>query len=106
MIRSRQFDLDDFNAVEEVFHFDDDTGMFCIESRQDVEPLVERNKALFNAVDGSRGTWKGDWHHVASLPPVILYDLQQKGILDDPERLRKWLNDSDNRVFRTRPGKV
>lgn len=105
MIESRTFDLDPFNAVEEIFHYDEATGNFCIESRQDIEPLVEMSKASWNGVDARAG-WKGDWHHVAVLPPVIYYDLQKKGILDDPKALKKWLNDSDNRVFRTRPGRV
>jgi hypothetical protein len=36
----------------------------------------------------------------------IYYDLQRRGILQDEKRLKAWLNDPENRVFRTRPGKV
>jgi hypothetical protein len=33
-------------------------------------------------------------------------ELKQQGIIDDPKALRRWLNDPDNRYFRTRPGRV
>jgi hypothetical protein len=33
-------------------------------------------------------------------------DLKQKGIVNDPKRLRKWLNDRDNALFRTKLGRV
>jgi hypothetical protein len=34
----------------------------------------------------------------------VYYDLKRRGIADDPAALKKWLNDGDNRVFRTREG--
>jgi len=43
---------------------------------------------------------------VASIPLSIYYDLKRQGIVDDPVRLKRWLNDSDNKYFRTRGGVV
>jgi hypothetical protein len=43
---------------------------------------------------------------VATLPLVLWMKLKQDGILDDPRALRRWLNDPDNRAFRTRPGRL
>jgi len=43
---------------------------------------------------------------VASIPLNLYYDLKRQGIVDDPARFKKWLNDSDNRFFRTRGGRV
>jgi hypothetical protein len=43
---------------------------------------------------------------VASIPLTVYYDLKQKGILDDQTAMKKWLNDPDNELFRTRKGKV
>ena len=43
---------------------------------------------------------------VASIPLTVYYDLKQKGILDDQAAMKKWLNDPDNELFRTRKGKV
>ncbi len=76
-----------------------------IQTVQDVEDVAESNKQSFNQVD-ERANWQGDMHKVASIPMAIFYDLKRKGILDDPAAMKKWLNDSDNRVFRTRPGTV
>jgi hypothetical protein len=36
----------------------------------------------------------------------VYYDLKRRGIIDDPAAFRAWMNDPDNRVFRTRPGRV
>jgi len=43
---------------------------------------------------------------VASIPLNVYYDLKRRGIADDPKAMKKWLNDPDNRVFRTREGTV
>jgi hypothetical protein len=48
----------------------------------------------------------GEWSKVASIPLSVFYDLKQKGIVDDPAAMKKWLNDSENKFFRTRPGRV
>ena len=72
---------------------------------QTVDNAAEDNKATFKQFD-ERADWKGDMHKVASIPMSIFYDLKRKGILDDPVAMKKWLNDPDNRVFRTRPGQV
>jgi hypothetical protein len=45
-------------------------------------------------------------HKVASIPMTLFYDLKKQGIIDDPARLKAWLNNPDNRFFRTRPGRV
>lgn len=84
---------------------EDEEGNVTIQTVQDVTSVVEDNKALFNQVD-ERANWKGDLHRVASIPMSVYYDLKAKGILNDPSAMKKWLNDPDNRVFRTRPGAV
>lgn len=105
-MQSRPFDYDPFTGVTSTFHWDPVTQEFFIEEVQDVEPLIEMAKASYNGFDGARARWHDDWNHVAALPPVIYADLQKRGILDDPDALKAWLNDSDNRAFRTRPGRI
>ena len=75
-----------------------------IETVQDATQVVEAAKSKFNNTD-ERARW-GEWQRVASIPLVTFYDLKAKGIADDPTAMKKWLNDPDNRFFRTRPGKV
>lgn len=107
----RLFDHDPLTGVTEYFVFDEDTGGFTIETQQDVEPLVEINKALYNDT-GDYRRFGGELHRIASLPNVIVMELSKQGILTpagrilDDKRFRRWLNDPDNRLFRTRPGRV
>jgi hypothetical protein len=89
--------------VTEYFHWDDSDGTFTIERVQETSPFIERAKAIHGLTDGS---WKGDMHLVASIPMSIYMDLVRQGITQDPVRMKQWLNDRDNRVFRTKDGTV
>lgn len=103
---SRPFDYDPFTGVKSTFHWDAAEGKFYINEEQDVQPLIEVAKSSYNNFD-ERARWGDDlFHHVASIPPVVYADLQKKGILDDPKLFKAWLNDRDNRAFRTRPGRI
>lgn len=93
---------DPFTKSDTRFHADGDE--FVVESRQDVEPVIERNKRAFRNAD--RSYRDRDFHHVASIPTVVWFRLKKEGIADDPKRLKAWLNDRDNRLFRTKPGVV
>lgn len=108
-VRDRRFfDANPMLGHVEYFHYDPDTDGFAIETVADVEPLIEMNKYLSN---NAPLRW-GEWSHVASLPSVIVTDLINQGILAGPgkvadqARFTKWLNDRDNRLFRTRHGRL
>jgi hypothetical protein len=93
-------------GVTQYYSFDSITGERTLETvwSSDVD---EVNPALYNThSDHGPSRWKGDWHRVAQIPLVVLHELQKKGILNDNKAFAKWLNDSDNRLFRTMPGKV
>ena len=75
-----------------------------IASSQDVTAILEANKRARNEID--RHQKHGEWSKVASIPMSIYYDLKAKGIADDPKQLAKWLNDSENRAFRTRDARI
>lgn len=102
-LTSRSLGYDPASGLEQVMHVDEDTGDITLEDRQNVSALVEVNKAFANE---DPGNWRADMHRVASIPMSIFYDLKRRGILDDDKALRKWLNDPDNRVFRTKPGRL
>ncbi|HEX7019010.1 MAG TPA: hypothetical protein VF159_03300 [Gemmatimonadaceae bacterium] len=106
-MQSRLFDRDEELGLTRIFHYDEADDVFHIETIQDVTDLVEINKALNN---DAPDTWRGDLHRVASIPLSLYCELVEKGIIEenDPKqtKLRAWLNDRDNRVFRTRPGRV
>jgi len=100
----RVLSKDPSTGVTEFFTFDRMNDTFTIHSEQDVAPTIERAKASFNSTD-ERARW-GDWQRVATIPLVVLNDLKKKGIADDNKKMKAWLNDRDNMLFRTRPGRV
>lgn len=95
-------------GIKRVWHEDAMTGDVVVSTHQDVTAPVERSKAEYAQFDERTPFGKGFMHKVASIPLAIYFDLRKRGIIGehDPQRkgLRKWLNDGDNLVFRTRPG--
>tara|TARA_R100001594_G_scaffold56854_1_gene90806 strand:- start:540 stop:872 length:333 start_codon:yes stop_codon:yes gene_type:complete len=75
-----------------------------IQTEQDVTQIVEDNKRKRNEID--RHQRYGEWNKVASIPLSVLHLLDQQGITKDKKRFKAWLNDPDNRAFRTRGGRV
>jgi len=104
----RLFDHDPLTGTTEYFHYNPDDGSFQIERRQDVENIIELNKALYN---NAPLRW-GDGHLAAIIPDVIVMELTKQGIMRgagvilDHDRFKKWLNDRDNLAWRVRPGKI
>jgi hypothetical protein len=91
-------------------HATDDGGV-VLETVQDVSGIVEQNKTEFNSFD-ERERWHDDvFNKIASIPLTVIDDLNHKGIMRgfhvlDEKAFKAWLNNPDNRFFRTRPGKV
>ena len=96
--------MPEFGIVEK-WHYDETNDTATIETIQDAEMIVEANKAAFAQVD-ERARYGDGVHHVARIPLAVLADLRKRGIAQDPARLKKWLNDPENRFFRVRPGQV
>lgn len=95
----RIFSKDAEQGITKYWHVTD-KGEYVVETRQDVSAIVQANKRQMN---DDTGKW-GDINKVASIPLSVYYDLKRRGIADDPKALRKWMNDPDNRVFRTKGG--
>ena len=102
-IDSRVLDTDVEAGIVTMFHYDDADDSMTIEEIQDVEPLAELNKARLNASE--RG-WKGDLHMVASIGIIEYQKLLTSGCTKSQRCMKRWLNDRDNRVFRTKEGRV
>lgn len=99
---SRVVDHDPLSGTTTYWHYDGATEETTVENVEDVEPLIEVNKARYNA-DYKPGS---EFRLVASIPNTVMDDLYRKGIAQDPERFKKWLNDRENLVFRCRPGRI
>lgn len=93
-------------GVTQYYSFDSLTGETTLETQWTSE-VDEANKVLYNEhSDYKPNLWKGDMHWVGQIPPVIVVELQKKGIWFDDKALLKWLNDPDQEVFRTKPGSL
>ena len=95
----RIFDQDPATGITKYWHVTD-KGEYVVETQQDVSAIAERNK---NEYKETPNRYR-DVNKVASLPLSVYYELKRRGIADDPKAMRKWLNDSNNQVFRTRAG--
>lgn len=104
----------DFKALRKVMDHDPDTGIshiFDIQPdgtatvtvEQDFGETIELNKQEYNHAGNDRF---GEWNKVASIPLSIYTDMVKSGMVHDQAALKRWLNDSENRFFRTRPGVI
>jgi len=99
------------NFRQSAVHADGEGGI-VIETRQDISGIIEQNKKEYNSFD-ERARWSDEMfgNKVASIPLTVIDDLNKQGIMRgfailDEKRFKAWLNNSDNRVFRTRTGVV
>ena len=97
-MQKRIFDTDPLTGITRYWHVKDN-GEYVIETVQKVD-VDEANTRARNATD-KRTKW-GEMARVASIPLSVYYELKRQGIVDDQKAFKKWLNDPDNRVFRTR----
>lgn len=84
-------------------------GSFIIHSEQNVDAILDHNKALRGQDD--RGyIGDGTFRRVASIPNVITHEWLKDGLDiysgDCQDRLAKKLNDPDNAYLRTAPGHI
>lgn len=99
MGQKRIFGHDPLTGITEYWHVTD-KGEYVIEKVQEVQAIADSNKRQYNDTPDRYG----DVNKVASIPLSVYYELKRQGIADDPVAFKKWLNDSDNQVFRTREG--
>lgn len=76
-------------------------GKDIFHTTQDVSPVIEHCKNIAKNVKPGK-----DIRHVAEVPLVIYQKACREGWANDMGAWRKWLNKSDNKVFRTWQGKL
>lgn len=109
MSNKRLFSRDNVLGITRWFHYNPETDQFAIETVQDdVSPIVEANKASFAMTDERArfGESATGMHLVASIPLAVYEKLVVDGIAKDQKAMKRWLDAPENRVFRTRPGKL
>ena len=92
------------------FHSNADETEFTINTYQDCEPILEENKAAYNNYGDLLTPGKaGEGVRVASIP-LNVWEQWKKDtngeIEKDHNLMKKYLNDPDNKYFRTTPTRV
>jgi len=100
--------LDVKGDMIETLHFDELTGKSIVQTTQDVDPYLKKIAAdRQHQVEG----WKGDLHHVATVPLVLVEQWSKEAkcnILDKKNRhlLMLKLNNRDYSKLRTKEGRL
>ena len=102
-IITRPLDYDPVMGIRETFHYDPDTEEAWVEYEEDLQTVVDTAKALHADTD-ERARYHDGFNHVGYIPPIIQH--MHPELMYDNKALAKWLNNPDNRFFRTRPGKI
>jgi len=107
MLVTSLLELDPHTGIERIMHLDDESGDMTIQTRLDVEPIMEDMRARYNEYD-ERTPWKGDGlHHVGAIPLNILYQIRRRHPDDRAARdlaALRWIE--ENPKFRSRPGRL
>lgn len=94
----------DIQTGRQVWALHNDDGSTTFRTDYPVQPTIEINAAQRNM---AQDNWHGDMHHIASVPLNVFHEqLGAASMQNDEKYLSKWLNDSDNRAWRTKNGTV
>jgi curved DNA-binding protein CbpA len=92
-------DSDAATGAFSTFEYDAGSDMYLLNQGQRFDAIAEANKREFNEDKRRHGDGLG--RKVASIPLHLFFQMQKQGITRDRKAMARWLNDSDNRVFRT-----
>jgi|TARA_R100000149_G_C5871183_1_gene135154 hypothetical protein len=100
-------------SQKEIWMHDNPDGGYTIEEKQHINEVLDINKAKMNEYRKGRliGNTQNHWQQVAEIPSMVYMDLMKRfgDPHNNPEAQKKWkawLNDIDNRYFRTGGGNV
>ena len=92
----------DMKLGRTVWATDNGDGTTTYRTDYAVDQTIDVNTAQRNMAQKG---WAGDYHHVASIPLNVYWD-QLAGKEQDEKYISRWLNDSSNRAWRTKEGRV
>lgn len=110
-IERELIDVDPLSGLRTYLEFDDlEPTKFKIRHLQDVEPILEHNKALQNEPDYKKGGIKQGWQHVAHIPDIVILEWLKEGIdvmnKDHWPAVKRKLADPGWRYLRTTLGGI
>lgn len=104
MSNSRELLLSKYGSFKQVVHTDSsDPNTLIVEDIQNLEPIIERAKAL-----SDRSPVKGEtFRHIGFMPAFFWNKAVREGWLNDEKELKKrFINNPELKAFRTWPGTV
>jgi len=88
-------------GMEEYVHTDNSRpNDLIIETRQDLSPVIDHVLELRDRPLGK------EWRHVAEIPMYFFDQWAKEGSLHDKTKIRKWLDDPQNKPFRVWQGRM
>lgn len=104
---ARVLDKEDVKAINGLEYISSEqNGGLLITKRQDVSAILKQAKAERDAFPEHHGHYGRDMAKAAIIPNIVIEELMKKGIWQDKTRFKAWLNDPDNKAFRTSKGRV
>lgn len=104
---ARQSVIDDSRNVNGILYETvDQDGGILITKKQDVSAILAQAKRERDAFPEHNGHYGRDMVKAATIPNIEIEKLMRNGIWFDKKRLKAWLNDPDNRAFRTSRGVI
>lgn len=101
----RLFSRDELTGITTWFDYDEETDKVRLTAEQDVTHMTDVNVASQNEVAREGKRW-GEFAQVATIPMSIYAEWLLSGKDKDPAFIKRWLNERENRRFRTRLGRV
>lgn len=105
-----------FAPLDEIIDYDPLTGVsqrMVMETDGTLRLITDQNLEPFTRVAHesrmnrqSRHEKMGEMCHIASIPVSIQYDLITRGIWQDRDRFKRWLNSDEAKPFRTHWARV
>ena len=107
----RIIDYDPYTGVTTTFDYDHSNDITIIGREQDIQPALERNKALQLDEQYSKDGIKASWWHEAFIPNIVIEKFKNEFGLDIFNKnhigaIKKKLNDPEYLYLRTTASKI
>lgn len=102
----RLLDYDPLTGIRTFHDFDHSTNQTIITQVQDVDAILNINKAMANDTSYKQKGIKEDWYHFATVPMLVLQQIMEKYNIsifnnDDLPKFEKILASNEYRYLRT-----
>jgi hypothetical protein len=93
-------DFDPSTGMKQTFHMDVD-GKLTIRTAQDPSVIADiQRMAHEERMSTTRNERIGEFRRVASIPVEVQFDLIKRGIWNDKDAMKKWLNSAEAAPYR------